>query len=304
MSLNRFELPFRSVREATSVAAACYALAPIFDEYEVISLGLTRGSIFWRARLAGVDPWSTLSQMSMPPAEMTSTGRLNEAGSPVLYASLKEETAFSEIKANAGDFVQVIGYRTLVGKSIRLAVVGELMHVHKFGYMRLTGSDPAATLGRFLNEKELSVGRQLLYIDAFLHSLLSDRAADENGYVLSRAVAAMIHRDREIDGIAYPSARDPLGYNITLKPEAVLTKMQPTSCMHCRIEAIREFGFVEYTRLKEAARIDSSGNFEWLSSPLESSRRHLFNVTREEYEEGNRRKDDPNAFMSFKRVHE
>ncbi len=115
--------------------------------------------------------------MSEPPPELTSVGRLNDAGRPVLYASLKEETALAEIQVQPNQYVQVIGYRTLIKESIRLAVVGEMMHVHKFGYMRLTGSDPGATLGRILNEKGLDEGRQLLYIDAFLHHVLS---ADRN----------------------------------------------------------------------------------------------------------------------------
>lgn len=303
MSLSRFESLFREVREAVSVAAACHALAPIFDMYKVISLDLTRGSIYWRSRLCEAEPWAAASQMSAPPPERTLIGRLNDAGCPMLYASLKQETALAEIQASASQHVQLIGYRTLVGKDIRLAVVGEMMHVHKFGYMRLTGADPSATLGRLLNEKGLIDGRQLLYIDAFLHHLLSDPAADAKSYVLSRAVAAMIHRDVAIDGIAYPSARDPIGYNITLKPEVVVEKMHPTSCLHCRIDALHEFGFVEYTVLKEAARVDDAGRFEWMP-PLAPPRRRLFNLTKEEYEAGIRLKDDPSAFMEFKRVHQ
>lgn len=303
MSLSRFESLFRDAREAATVAAACHALAPIFDQYEVISLDLTRDSIFWRARLSEFEPWAAVSQMTAPPPEKTSIGRLNDTGCPMLYASLKEETALAEIQACAGDHVQVIGHRTLVGKDIRLAVVGEMMHVHKFGYMRLTGADPAATLGRLLNEEELNAGRRLLYIDAFLHSLLTDPMAGAKNYVLSRAVAAMLHRDLAIDGIAYPSAKDPLGYNITLKPEAVATKMQPNSCFQLRVESLHEFGFVEYTVIKEAARVDDTGRFEWMP-PLAPPRRHLFNLTKEEYEAGIKLKDDPSAFMQFKRVHQ
>lgn len=249
------------------------------------------------------EPWPSVAQMSEPPAEVTSIGRLNDARRPVLYASLKEETALSEIQVLPEQFVQVIGYRALVNESIRIAVVGEMMQVHKFGYMRLTGSDPDATLGRMLNEKGLDEGRQLLYIDAFLHQMLSDPAARDTGYILSRAVAAMIHRNTAIDGIAYPSARDPLGYNITLRPEASAFKMHATSCMQCRVDALHEFGFFEYTVLREAMRIDDDGVFDWMP-PLGPPRRRLFNLTKEEYDIAMKLKDDRNAFMQFKRVHQ
>lgn len=302
MTLSRFASLFRHVREATSVSAACHALTPIFDQYELVSIGLTRGPLFWRARFSGVEPWSAVSDMSAPPPEKTRIGRLNEVGVPAMYASLKEETALAEIQAGAQDHVQLIGYRALVDKDVRLAVVGEMMHVHKFGYMRLTGSDPDATVGRFLNEKGLNAGRRLLYIDAFLHEILADKTAFTKDYILSRAVAAMIHRDTEIDGIAYPSIRDPLGYNITVNLNTVETKLHPTSCIHCRIDAVHEFGFVEYTVLNEARRVDEAGHFEWMP-PLNPPRRHLFNLTEEEYKAAIRLKDDPNAFMEFKRVH-
>ena len=237
------------------------------------------------------------------PPQLTSVGRLNDAGRPVLYASLKEETALAEIQVAPKQYVQVIGYRTLVGESIRIAVVGEMMHVHKFGYMRFTGSDPDATLGRILNDKSLDEGRQLLYLDAFLHHLLSDPAARDSDYLLSRAVTAMIHRNPAIDGIAYPSARDPLGYNITLRPEASTSRMHATCCMHCRVDALHEFGFVEYTLLQEAMRTDDEGVFEWMP-PLGPSQRRLFNLTKEEYELSVKLKDDRNAFNQVKRVHQ
>jgi hypothetical protein len=294
---------FSSVRETNSIPDACYALTPLFDQYEVISLGLTRGSIFWRARSCELTPWPSTTDMGPPPAEKTKTGRLNDAGQPMLYASLNEETALAEIGAVPGQHYQMIGYRVLVDECLRLAVVGEMMHVHKFGYIRLTGIDPDGSLARLMNTKEQLKARQLLYIDAFLHKLLSDPAARETQYIHSRAVAAMIHRNKEIDGIAYPSARDPLGYNITIKPDVAEKKIHSSACFQCHIDSMHEFGFTNYHKLQEAEQLDESGNFIW-KAPLPIDQRRLFNLTEKEYQIGLDRKNDPNVFMHLKRAHQ
>lgn len=303
MSLSKLDELFAQVRCARTISEACFALAPIFDQYSVVSLGLTRGSIFWRARHCGIDPWETISEMGAPPVDKTAVGRLNEANVPVLYTSVSEETALAEVNAALGCYIQLIGYRTLIGEVVRLAVVGEMMHVHKFGYIRLTGSDPNSTLASFINKKDLVSGRKLLYIDAFLHQLLSDPKARDRHYILSRAVAAMIYRDVEIDGIACPSVRDPLGYNVTLRPGVAEKKVHPSVCFQCRIDAVHEFGFAEYSVLREAERLDEFGRFVW-ESPLPADRRRFFNLTEQEYKVGMEHQGDPSAFMHVMRAHQ
>lgn len=303
MSLSQYDALFTNVRQAKSVQDACYALSPLFDQYKVISLGLTRGSIFWRARPCGSSPWATVAEMGPPPANKTVIGRLNDDSRPVLYAAVKEDTALAEVYAAPGQLFQLIGYRVLLDEEIVLAVIGEMMHVYKLGYMRFTGSDPDSTLAGLINQLGTVHGKQLLYIDAFLHQILADPKARDNQYILSRAVAAMILRDAKIDGIAYPSAQDPLGYNITLKPQIAEKKIHPSSCFQCRINEVREFGFVEYSVLQEAERLDEAGHFIW-QPPLSSGHRRFFNLTELEYKIGMSNKDDPSAFMHMKRAHQ
>lgn len=305
MSLDHCDLLFRDVRHSKSLAEICHTLQPIFDRYESerLTLGLERGAFFWRARICkDAEPWRTVDDMGAPPRGIAGAGRFNDPAASLLYAALKEETALAEIDARPGQIVQVIGYRTLLEHHLRLAVVGELMHVHKLGYMRFTGSDPEQSVSHLLNGLGSGRGREVTYIDAFLHSLLADGGAKENDYIFTRAVAAMIFQDPDIDGIVFASTRDSLGFNITLRPEVAAVKLHAMSCFQCRVDAVRDYGFMEFSLLRDAKRLLEGGSFEW-AEPLPPPGRRFFNLTKEEYEIFRRFSGDPNAFLEMTRAH-
>ncbi len=152
-----------------------------------------------------------------------------------------------------------------------------------------------------VNSLDYDTGRQLLYADAFLHSLLTAEDARSNKYMFTRAVAAVIFHQPGIDGIAFPSNRDSLGYNVALKSETVGTKIHPVSCLYCGVDRLREFGFVDYRVVRDAVRIDTDGMFEW-ADPLTPNRRRFFNLSKEEYETALKHYHDQNAFIEVMRV--
>lgn len=302
MLLDECDRLFAEVRAASGSAAICHALHPLFEQYDVISIELNRGSVFWRARFAAHEPWPSVAHMSYPPAEHTKSGRLNDERTPCLYAATKEETALHEIGAKEGDLVQIAGFRAKLQTPIRMAVVGELLHVQKTGYLRLTGSDPGLTLNRLLNGQGMERGRRLLYIDAFLSSLLTDSEARTSGYAWSRALASMLYRDSGIDGIIFPSVRNSLGMNIALRPEPVDSKVHPVCCFLARVQQVRAFGFIEFEVIREAVRVSPENDFVW-DEPPPFPRRRFFNLTKEEYEAALQSADDPNSFMKVMSVY-
>jgi len=287
---------FAQVRAETSLAGVCYALQPLFDQYDMISIELNRSNVFWRARFTEKEPWPTVAQMSYPPVQHARRGRLNDEKSPCLYAAMQEETALHEIGAREGDFVQLAGFRAKLETPIRIAVIGELLPVHRTGYLRLTGLDPDGSISRFLNGKGFEEGRRLVYVDAFLANLLADMSAKAQDYIRSRAIAAMIYRDCKIDGIIYPSVQHDLGMNIALRREATDSKIHPVCCSHIRIKRVREFGFVEYDVIRQALRVTPDNKFVW-SCPMSTDRRHFFNLTKDEYDIAVQNPDDPNALI-------
>ncbi|MCK5230327.1 MAG: RES family NAD+ phosphorylase, partial [Desulfobulbaceae bacterium] len=222
----------------------------------MIQIELTRSTVFWRARFTEKYPWPTLSEMSYPNENNAKAGRLNHTNEPCLYAATREETAILEIGAPEESLIQLIGYRVMLETPIRIAVIGELLHVEKRGYLRITGNDPGLTVHRYLGSQSRDHGLRLLYIDAFLSQLLADPDADKTNYIRSQAVASMVYRRKAIDGIMFPSVQDQLGMNIALRPSATDSKIHAVCCLHIKIKRIRSFGFIEFDVLREAERVN------------------------------------------------
>ncbi|UVS84989.1 RES domain-containing protein [Burkholderia glumae] len=284
MTLDECENVFRAVRQAGSISEACFHLTRLFDSYELVSIELKRGeTVYWRARSAGERQWPNISDMAYPPAEIAKCGRLNDIGDPCFYAATREETALWEIEAQAEQHVQLAGFRPLHETPIRIAVVGELFHVYKTGYLRLVGTDPDGSMRRLINDFEPNYAKRLLYIDSFLADLLADPKAAESNYMLSRAIAGMIYRKGELDGIMFPSVRDHLGMNLALRASAFDEKMQAVCCFHGKVKRKRSYGFIDYDVLREIERIDDNGAPVWIEAPSEKIRR-FFNLSRKEFE--------------------
>lgn len=302
MTLDDCDHLFATVHKAASPAEACHALTPLFEHYEVISIELMRGIVFWRARVAADRPWQALSEMGYPPAPSVRPGRLNDEHSPCLYAATRVNTALAEISVQAGDFVQIAGFRIKRETPIRIAVVGELYHAHKMGYLRLVGTDPGGSMSRYLNQLGFERGERVLYIDAFLASLLADADLKQTDYILSRAVASMIYRNAEIDGIMFPSVRDLHGMNLALKPFPFDSKVHPVCCLHARIKKLRSFGFLDYEVTSEAARVSTDGMLHW-RNPQPSGNLTFFNLTKDEYDEAMRSNGSPDSFLNVMSAH-
>jgi RES domain-containing protein len=298
MNLEECDYIFAQVLGASSPSAVCHALQPLFDHYEVINIELNRGIVFWRARLTEEKPWAAVAEMGYPPAKYAKPGRLNDENTPCLYAATREETALQEIGAKENDLVQLVGFRAKLETPIRIAVIGELFHVYKTGYLRLTGNDPGRSISRYLNSQEADCARRLLYIDAFLSHLLADAEAKNSGYVRSRALASMVYRNSDIEGIMFPSVRDRLGMNIALQRTPSDTKIHAVCCLHVRVTRVRGFGFIEYEVIGETERTTTDGKFVWVR-PLLQPRRRFFNLTKEEYEAAMRSANDSSAFMNL-----
>ena len=239
-----------------------------------------RERTYWRARSAGNIPWEYAKDMGPPPPEVTRVGRMNSPNAPLFYAATRVETAFAEIRAKPTDVVQICGFKCL--EPIKIVAFGELHHVWKTGHSRF-GSDPNSSISRYINSLGRAEAIPILYLDAFLAECLSDPNAERNEYLLSRALAASIFEDSDIDGISFPSAQDPLGMNFAIRAESFETKMHPVTCSHVEITSMHAYNFFALKTLQDAQQIDSSGRFIWIRNQ-EPDTRPYFNLTKEESE--------------------
>jgi RES domain-containing protein len=263
LTFDKYDHHFATIKSSNSETVIREHLRALLDEYPVVSFGLLRGNTFWRGRKAGAVPFKHISELSYPPPQSTKLGRLNEEAKPSLYAALRRETALREISAVEGDYVQLIGFRVKPEHTIGIAVIGELFHIFKTGYTKAFGFDPYNSLAQMVNLEENEKGLRLIYIDAFLGSIIADKDAQKNGYTATRQLASMIYQDTDADGLFYPSVLDVPGINIAIRPEPYDLKTHIVCSQFIRITKLRDFNFFEYETLLEASNIDSNGNFLW-----------------------------------------
>ena len=283
MTLDQCEATFDAIRFASSSDSLTAAYRSLLTVYPVISFELARASTFWRGRKCESNRgYLGASDLSYPPAKQCKTGRLNDEGSPCLYATQRKSTVFSELSLQDGDYVHVVGLRIKPAMGVRFIALGELFHVYKTGYMRTIGSDPDQTLSRLLNSHGLEEGKRILFIDAFFAALLSDPNAKENDYTLTRTLASEAYKKIVgTEGLFYPSVQDHVGMCIAVHPTAYDTKMHIVCSQVIQISRVRAFGFFDYEVCFEAKGINDSGEFVW-QKPASRNAERFFGLTKEE----------------------
>ena len=226
--------------------------------------------------------------------------RLSDLNQPRFYASARKETALAEQAACVdGQYVHLLGTWVKYGHPIRVLVLGEQHHVYKVGYWRMLGVDPNGVLSRTLNALPRDKGVCTIYIDAFLGSVLSDPLAHQSDYVRSRALLATIASKYPVDAVFYPSVKDAWGVNVVITPEALESHMVYCASRVVRVGRCREFGVMETSVLRQAAKIGPDGEFNW-QNDADPDRELLFGLTEEEYKFSLRNKFNQNALLDLK----
>lgn len=273
------------IRSTRSRSALSTAFQSLFDAYGIISYGLRRGDTFWRGRKCSDGSGYTHSRdLAYTPASHTTRNRLNDERLPIFYAATRKTTVLTELDAIEGDHVHLIGVRIKSPHEIRFIVLGELLHTYKLGYPKIMGIDPNKTISKMLDAMGMVDAKPVLYLDAFLSELLADPNAKEQEYRHTRVLIQEAFRKiPEAEGVFYPSVRDHVGMNIAIKPTAYDDKVHIVSSQVIRITRKRSFGFYDYERARQAARINDEGEFVWLQN-IEPNKERFFHLTQAEAE--------------------
>lgn len=284
MNLDQCEVIFDRALASSCEAEFCHHITPLFDAYEILSVGLGRKNTYWRARLVDAKPWQNLKDLDYPPPDKARVGRLNDAGAPCFYVAGRVETALLEIDAREGQVIQLAGFKVSADEMVRLILIGEYTNVHKTGYVRLTGVDPDRTINNIINRMRPDDSIATIYIDRFLASILNDTHARESGYMFSRALGAFLHsRIRDADGIAFPSVRDPGGFNFAVKPEPSDRAFRNVACLLVRIGKRRRYNLVDHVSIGCADTLDDKENFVW-AEPHQPNTISMYGMTKDEYD--------------------
>jgi RES domain-containing protein len=285
MTLQECEAEFERIESASSAAAIRDSLRKLLKVYPSIDFSFGRGSIYWRAQHASSDGFPSERRMWYPPANMTRAGRINDVGTPCLYLSAKPETALGEIGVKVGDYVHLAGFRILADRLLKVHAVGELSHVQKIGYVKITGVDPGKTLARMLNGLPHEEGLRLLYIDSFLGSVLSDVNAKDTGYLTTRILADLLWRRSRAGGLIYPSVRSPLGINLAVAAKSADTSLHSVASAVIRITKVLRFGYIDFDIVRTATGVDSLGQYQW-QVPEHPKHMLIYHLSQQEFEQG------------------
>jgi hypothetical protein len=299
MTLDDCEEIFSKALLSKSESEFVYEIDPLWSYYELLSVELGRGSIFWRARPVEEKIYPSVADLKYPPKNAARLNRLNEKGVSCFYAAKNIETALAEIDAQEGQIIQVAGYRILPNSGLRLALIGEYAHVQKAGYISLSGTDPDRTISRLMNSKPIHEALRYLYIDKFFSNILTDENARNEGYLKSRTLGGIIYSKINVDGIAFPSVKDKGGFNVAIKPEGFEEKMHNASCLVIEIMRKRKFGVLEYRLIKSAQRIDDDGSFYWMPEDTPPGIMGVYGMTKDEYEFAIKTPSDKNNLLNI-----
>ena len=283
MTLDNCEALFDAIRSTNSGHELLTLFSRLFEPYKILSFTFGRGSIFWRARKNDGTPYKNKRELSYPPREVTGAYRLNDPEKPCLYAATRRETALIEINAQVGDHVQIVGYRIKPGSTLRFGTIGEFFHVYKTGYLRTLGKDPEGVVNKLINGTPIELTKLIIYIDAFLSDLLSDKEAHRNDYIKTRVLANMSFQKSGIDSLLYPSVKSYAGMNLAISASSFDAHAELVCVQQIFIEKKREFGFFDLQIMDDAVSVEGDGNIVW-SGTADTRTTKIFNLSPSEIE--------------------
>lgn len=240
-------------------------LRKLVDTHEVFSMELGTGSVFWRAQNCPANGFPLESRMSYPPVHLAGPNRFNNAQEPALYVATRRETAMAEIGVEPNSYVQLSGFRILNGEALGIILIGEWMHIHKKGYMRIGDKAASRAVSASINSFPLHEARLFTYIDAILGDVMARADAAHEEYLSTRLLARLLYEKLpDTEGILYPSVRDPLGTNLAIRASAADRAVRMCSSMVVRVGATRRHNFYDYEPVKVAIGTELDGSFKWV----------------------------------------
>ena len=253
----------RSIRADSDPSSIRRKLVELFGFYEIINFSFGFEWPIWRARKCECgEGYVNLRDLSYPPPEQTSAGRLNNPGQPVLYASFNKFTAFTEVAAEE-DYLHVIGFVIRRESKLRCSIIGEIFNTHRAGRAK-TSEALGNELNRILNNSDYRAARSWVFLDAFLSMLLADSTAASSDYIHSRIVADLIcEKMPDIDAIYYPSVALENGMNLAIKPDAADRLLEVSGTSVIKINRKFDYGIYDFSLVRNSTECGSDGTIYW-----------------------------------------
>lgn len=199
----------------------------------------------------------TVDELIWPKGIPAKLGRANPAGFQVLYLADRQDTAFQEARVVDNPIV-VADFKIQVGRSIRVAPIGELLQIHRTGRGPFAG-DVSAMITNLLNACNRDEARSLLITDAFLLGCL----VGHDDYDISSQVAlSVFSKMPAVSAIGYPSRRQLGATNFAVRIERFWDNWALGSVRYGRAKELA-MGFYKVSDAQAVVGIHNDGQLEW-----------------------------------------
>ena len=260
-SLQRFA---RSLRYDTDPSIVRAKLTRFLEVYGIHNFILGQGSPIFRARRCRSEKgFASLNDLIYPPRDITTVGRLNSAGDPIMYGSLRKETALEEIDVQEGELIQLVVFRIKKDTSVRCCIVGEVDRVQKMG-RSLLSEELGNNINNLLRKMPLNAGMSFIYADAFASSLLRDPDASANDYLYSRTLReVMFNKIPGLGAMFYLSIKTDLAINTAVLPQVVDNDLEVMGTSVVQINKKFDFNLYDFSILRNATKFGPNREILW-----------------------------------------
>lgn len=264
LPLHQLQSISRAVHASTDAAEIEENLSLVLKFYGLINYQYSYDRSLWRGvKCESAIGHANILRVGYPPPELSRNGRLNEAGSHLLYTSVNQFTVLEEIGAKAGDFVHVVAYAFKPEQKLRCGIVGEVTQVHRWG-KSLSSEHLSEQLNRILNGMEFEAGKGFVFTDAFLASILRDRNASKDDYLRSRILARLLFSNLDgLEAFIYPSVAHEGAMNLAISPQAADTKLSIGATFVVHIKQKYDYGLYDYEIVRSARGQCGDGTIDW-----------------------------------------
>lgn len=264
LELNYLQQLSRKILASTNGIEVEQLFRELLDFYSILNFSFRYTGVIWRGRKClHSTGFAKIDEMLSPPCRLAKAGRLNESGTPILYASINQFAVLQELGASKGDFIQFLGMKIAPHKSIICAVIGERMNVHRSGRAWIS-EEIGKKVNRILNEMPFEAAKSYVFTDAFLATLLCDKDAYKNEYIHSRILSKLIlEKLNHLDGIIYPSVALGNSTNFAIKPESASLALDIEATFVVEINKVFDYGIYETKIVNRAEGHDSDGQIKW-----------------------------------------
>jgi RES domain len=264
LPLERLQLLSERIRASSDAAELERLLTQVLDFCDVINFDYSYDSVLLRGVRCDSDRgFANINRVGHPPPHLARSGRLNEAGYPVLYASISQFAVLEEIGVNAGDFVQFVGYAFKPDACLRACIVGEITQVSRWG-RSLLSEEVGHELNRIMLGMTFDVGRSFVFTDALLTWILRDPLAAIADYVRSRILARLLlGKAKGLDSIVYPSVAHEGAMNFAIQPQAAQAKLSIGATFVLHVKKKFDYGIYDFEVVRQAKGHHGDGTIDW-----------------------------------------